>query len=179
MISPKLQEALNEQINKEIFSEYLYLQMQSWFGNENLDGFVNFFLVQTKEERFHAMKFYNYLIERGGRILLKAIDAPKNDFKNAEEIFAYSLNHERFVTARIHGLMDLAVAEKDHALVSFLKWFIDEQVEEEATFEKALAKIRLVAGNGYGLLMLDQEMAKRVFTPPAGADGAGADAPAA
>ena len=100
MLSPKLQEALNEQINKELFSEYLYLQMASWFGNENLDGFVNFFTVQTKEERFHAMKFYNYIIERGNKIILNGIDAPKNDFKGADDIFSYSLNHERFVTAR-------------------------------------------------------------------------------
>ncbi|OGS34680.1 MAG: ferritin [Elusimicrobia bacterium RIFOXYB2_FULL_49_7] len=167
MISEKLQEALNEQINKELFSEYLYLQMQSWFASENLDGFVNFFTVQTQEERFHGMKFYQYLIERGGKVLLKPLEGPTNDFKNAEEIFSYSLNHEKFVTQRIHHLMDLAITEKDHSLVSFLKWFIDEQVEEESTFEKALAKIKLVGNNGMGLLMLDQEMAKRVFSAPA------------
>jgi ferritin len=126
------------------------------------------------------MKFYNYLVERGGKVVLKPIDGPKTDFKSAEEIFAYSLNHEKFVTDRIHKLMDLSVQEKDHALVSFLKWFIDEQVEEEATFDKALSRVKLVGNNGYGLLMLDQEMARRVFSPPAGAAAAdAADAPAA
>ncbi|MFH0919474.1 MAG: ferritin [Fibrobacterota bacterium] len=172
MISQKLQDAINEQINKELFSEYLYLQMQAWCLDHDLEGFANWMDVQTKEERMHAMKFYNFQNDRGGTLLLKPIDGPKTDYKTPEDLFTYGLEHEKFVTARISALMDLAIKESDHAAVSFLKWFIDEQVEEEANFTKVLNKVRLSGGQGAGLFMIDQELAKRVFVPPA--TGAGA-----
>src|SRR3989339_1020947 len=114
MISPKLQDAVNEQINKELFSEYLYLQMQAWCLDHDLEGFANWMDVQTKEERVHAMKFYNFLNDRGGTILLKPIDGPRTDYKTPEDLFAYGLEHEKFVTARINALMDLAIKEGDH-----------------------------------------------------------------
>ena len=129
MISKKLVDAFNEQINKELFSEYLYLSMAAWFEAENLPGCANFFKVQVQEERFHAMKMYDYVNERGGRVLLKAIDQPEIEFKSALEIFEKAYGHEQLVTSLINNLMEVAIEEKDHATKSFLNWFIDEQVE--------------------------------------------------
>ncbi|MBL8025936.1 MAG: ferritin [Fibrobacteres bacterium] len=169
MISKKLQDAINDQINKELFSEYLYISMKSWCLSNDLEGFANWMDVQSKEERFHAMKFYNFINDRGGRIILKAIDAPQADFKSPEDVIDTGLKHEYTVTASINKIMDLAIAESDHAAASFLKWFIDEQVEEEANFTKVLNKVKLSGGAGAGLFMIDQELAKRVYTPPAGA----------
>ena len=166
MISKKLQDAINDQINKELFSEYLYISMKSWCLANDLEGFANWMDVQSKEERFHAMRFYNFLNDRSARIILKAIDAPQADFKSPEDVLQYGLNHEGTVTASINKLMDLAIAESDHAAASFLKWFIDEQVEEEANFTKVLNKIKLSGGAGAGLFMIDQELAKRVYTVP-------------
>ncbi len=166
MISKKLQDAINDQINKELFSEYLYISMRSWCLANDLEGMANWMAVQSQEERFHAMKFYNFLNDRGARIILKAIDAPQNDFKSPEDVIQTGLNHEFTVTASINKLMDLSISEGDHAAVSFLKWFVDEQVEEEANFTKVLNKIKLSGGAGAGLFMIDQELAKRVFVPP-------------
>ncbi len=170
MISTKLQEAINSQINKELFSEYLYLSMAAYCESENLDGIANFFHVQTKEEHFHAMKFFAYLNERGGRVKLMPIEGPQTDFKSIEDIFEQTLRHEQFVTKSINEIMDLAIKENDHATKSFLQWFIDEQVEEEATAEKLLHKVKLISGHPHGLFMLDKELAARTFNPPAEAE---------
>ncbi len=166
MISPKLQEAINDQINKELYSEYLYLSMEAYCRSVDLDGFANFFHVQTQEEHFHAMKMYNFLIHRDARVTLKKIDAPQVEFSSPVELFEKTLEHERFVTKSINDLMDLAVRENDHAVGSFLKWFVDEQVEEEATDLRILNRLTLVKGEGHGLLMIDSELAARTFTPP-------------
>lgn len=170
MISTKLQEAINSQINKELFSEYLYLSMAAYCESENLDGIANFFHVQTKEEHFHAMKFFAYLNERGGRVKLMPIEGPQTDFKSIEDIFEQTLRHEQLVTQSINEIMDLAIKENDHATKSFLQWFIDEQVEEEATAEKLLHKVKLISGHPHGLFMLDKELAARTFNPPAEAE---------
>lgn len=167
MLNRKIEEALNLQINKELFSEYLYLSMATWFAAKGLSGFENFFIVQAQEERFHAMKFYRFVNERGGRVLLKKLDDPKTDFDSVEEIFKLALEHEIFISNSINEIMDLAIAEKDHATKSMLNWFVDEQVEEEASMQAILDKLGLIGGKGQGLLMLDSELAKRVFTPPA------------
>lgn len=167
MISTKLQDAINSQINKELFSEYLYLSMAAHCESENFDGIANYFHVQTKEEHFHAMKFFAYLNERGGKVKLMPIEGPQVDFKSIEEIFELTLKHEQFVTKSINDLMDLAIKENDHATKSFLQWFIDEQVEEEATVEKVLHKIKMISGHPHGLFMLDKELAGRTFNPPA------------
>ncbi len=167
MISQKLQDAINEQINKELFSEYYYLSMASYLSSVGLSGFENFFLVQVEEERFHAMKMYNFVNERGGRVLFKAIGAPKTEFKSSLEVFDLAYQHEQLVSQSINELMDLAIAENDHAARSFLNWFVDEQVEEEASMETILNKLKLIGGEGHGLLMLDGELAARTFTPPA------------
>jgi ferritin len=166
MISQKLQDAINGQINKEFYSEYLYLSMEAYFRSNDLDGFANFFHIQTQEEHAHGMLLYNFLIDRGGKVVLKKIDAPQVEFSSAIDVFAKTLEHEQFVTKSINELMDLAMKENDHAAVSFLKWFVDEQVEEEANDQRILTRLKLINGEGHGLLMIDTELAARTFTPP-------------
>jgi ferritin len=167
MISQQLQDAINEQINREFYSEYLYLSMEAYCRFMDLDGFANFFSVQTQEEHFHGMKLYNFLIDLGGKVVLKSIKAPQTEFKSVTELYEKTLEHEEFVTKSINELMDAAVKENNHAVMSFLKWFVDEQVEEEATDSRILAKLKLINGEGHGILMLDAELALRTFTPPA------------
>jgi len=167
MISQKLQDALNDQINKEMYSEYYYLSMASYFNSIGLNGFENFFLIQVEEERFHSMKMYNFLNEKGGRVILKAINEPATEFKSTLEVFQLAYDHEKFVSKCINELMDVAIEVKDHATKSFLNWFVDEQVEEEATMDSILNKLKLINGDGMGLLMLDKELSVRTFTPPA------------
>lgn len=167
MITERMQDAINEQINKEMFSEYLYLSMAAYFESLNLPGFANFFYVQIQEERFHAMKFYHYLKDRGGRIVLKQLDQPQVDFDSPLHAFEEGLKHEQFVTQRINNLMDVAIELRDHATKSLLNFYVDEQVEEEATFETVVNKLRMIDGKGHGLLMLDAELASRTFTAPA------------
>lgn len=167
MISQKLQDAINYQINRELFSEYYYLSMASYFNSVGLSGFENFFLVQVEEERFHAMKMYRFLNEKGGRVNLQAIEAPKTEFKSTLEIFELAYAHEQLVSKLINDLMDLAIKENDHAAKNFLNWFVEEQVEEEASMDTILNKLKLIGGEGHGLLMLDNELAQRAFNPPA------------
>ena len=166
MISQKLQDAYNQQINRELFSEYLYLSMAAYFNSAGLKGFENFFLIQVREERLHAMKMYQFVNDRGGRVYLKALEAPETEFKNALETFEKAYGHEKLVSRLINDLMDLAIRENDHAAKSHLNWFVEEQVEEESTMETIVNKLKLIGGEGHGLLMLDNELAQRVFTPP-------------
>lgn len=165
MISEKLTDAINEQINRELYSEYLYIAMQAWFADQNLDGMANWMDAQGKEERFHAMKFYNYLIERGARVKLKAIAEPTFDFENPIKAFKMALEHEQFITKSINDLMDIAISENDHATRSFLQWYVDEQVEEEASVDKIVNMLKLVGDNGHGIMMIDRELGQRVYTP--------------
>ncbi len=167
MISKKLQNAINKQINKELYSEYLYLSMAAYLESIGLEGFANFFKVQVQEERFHTMKFFDYVNERGGRIILEAIDRPQIEFKSPVEIFEIAYKHEQYVTKLINELMEVAIKENDHAAKSFLNWYIDEQVEEEASMDKILNQLKMIGGKGQGMLMLDKELAARTFTPPA------------
>lgn len=163
MINERLEKAINEQINAEMYSAYLYLSMSAYFEQENLSGFANWMRVQFQEEQFHAMKFFGYLNDRGGRVTLKAIDKPKLQWSSVEDVFEDTLAHERLVTDKINRLMDIAIDEKDHATASFLNWYVDEQVEEEATAEEILNRIRMVQGTGNGLFMMDREFASRTF----------------
>jgi len=158
---------LNEQIRYEQYSAHYYLAMAAYFSSENLSGFENFFLVQADGERFHAMKFYNYINEVGGRVEIKGLEDPKNDFESIQEVFELALKHEQFVTSRINKLMDIANEEKDYATISFLKWFIDEQIEEENTMGTILNKLKRIGENGAGIMMLDRELAQRTFAAPA------------
>lgn len=168
MISKKLQDAINLQINKEFYSEYLYLAMSAYLEDKGLSGMANFMKIQAEEERFHAMKFFDYVNERGGRVRLEVIEKPAEDFDSALDVFEKSLHHEEFVTKSINKLMDVAIEKNDHAAKSFLNWFVDEQVEEENTFGDIVNRLKLIGGKGNGILMIDKEMAGRTFTPPAG-----------
>ncbi|GAB4266319.1 MAG: ferritin [Deferrisomatales bacterium] len=168
MLSQTLQDALNEQMKNEFFSAYLYKAMSAYFESEDLPGFASFFHVQALEELTHADKFFRFVCESGGRARLLAFDEPKNDYTSPREAFEYALEHERKVTGMINRLMDLAIAENDHAARIFLQWFVTEQVEEEASFSAHLANLKRVEGDGRGLILLDQELGKRTFTPPAG-----------
>ena len=161
MISKKLEKAINDQINRELFSEYLYTSMEAWFANENLDGMANWMRAQSQEEHAHAMKFFDYLIERGGRVELEAIDKPEVEFGNPLKAFQAAYEHEQFITKHINELMDIAIAENDHASKGFLQWYVDEQVEEEKNSFELVEKIKFVGEDGYALYMLDKELGTR------------------
>lgn len=167
MIKGKIEKALNDQINAEMYSSYLYLSMSSYFSSINLNGFATWMRVQAQEELTHAMKFYDYVIERGGRVTVKAIEAPPAEWDSPLKVFEHVYTHEQKVTGLINDLVNLAIAEKDHATTAFLQWFVTEQVEEESSADEIVQKVKLVGDQGAGLLMLDQELGQRVFTPPA------------
>ncbi len=166
MINEKLQNAINEQINKELFSEYLYLAMKIYFQEQNLQGFVNWFDVQVQEEHAHAMGLFNYLNERGGKIELKAIEKPVVEGSCPLTIFEQVLRHEEFVTSLINSLMDVAEETKDRAALSYLEWYVKEQVEEESNVNGVLATLRLIGDDKKALLMLDKDLAQRTFVQP-------------
>ena len=167
MIDKKMQDALNEQINAELYSAYLYLSMAAYFESTNLPGFATWMRVQTKEELLHGMKIYDYVNERGGRVTLKSIAEPPSEWESPLAAFEAAYKHEQKVTGLINGLVNLAVEEKDDAANTFLQWFVDEQVEEEESAETVVNKLKLVADASDGMNMLDNEMGQRVFTPPA------------
>ena len=166
MINEKLEEAFNDQINKELYSEYLYLAMKTKFMEWNLQGFVNWFNVQVQEEHAHGMGMFDYLDERGGNIDLRAIDRPEVKGNTPLEIFEHVLEHEQFVTSRINHLADVAEEVKDRAALSFLNWYIKEQVEEEANVGGLLATLELIGDDKKALLMLDKELMTRTFVQP-------------
>lgn len=170
MIPKKIEGAFNRQINAETFSAYLYWSMSAALEGMNLPGFANWMRIQAQEEMTHAIKFYNHIIERGGVVTLTAIDAPETHWDDVKAVFEATLAHEQKVTALINALMDLALAEKDHAATMFLQWLVTEQVEEEATAMDMLGKLEIAGSTAGGLYMLDKEMAGRVFTPPAAAE---------
>lgn len=161
MISPKMEEALNKQINEELYSAYLYLSMAGYFAENNLMGFFNWLFVQYHEELAHAEKIYKYLIERGGKVKLMAIKQPESTWKNPKEAFAAVLNHEKYITGKINELAELAENEKDRATMGFLQWYINEQVEEEANAQAILAKLEMIGDQPAGLLMIDRELGQR------------------
>ena len=166
MINEKLEEAFNDQINKELYSEYLYLAMKTKFMEWNLQGFVNWFNVQVQEEHAHGMGMFDYLDERGGKIDLRAIDRPEVKGNTPLEIFEHVLEHEQFVTSRINHLADVAEEVKDRAALHLLDWYIKEQVEEESNVGGVLATLRLIGDDKKALLMLDKDLATRTFTQP-------------
>ncbi|UCH89673.1 MAG: ferritin [Thermoplasmata archaeon] len=167
MLNEQMEKALNEQLNAEMYSSYLYLSMSAYFQSRDLPGFANWMRVQAQEELMHAMKFYDFINERGGRVKLDTIEGPEVEWESPQSTFEHVLKHEQKVTGLINGLVDKAIELKDHASNNFLQWFVDEQVEEEASASDVLQKIKLVGSDGSGLLFLDQELGKRIFTPPA------------
>ena len=166
MVKEKMQQALNDQLNAELYSAYLYLSMEAYFRSISLNGFATWMRVQTQEEIFHATKFYDFIDDRGGRVTLKAIDAPPNTWESPLAVFQYTYEHEQKVTGLINNLVDLSLAEHDHATNIFLQWFITEQVEEEDNASTIIERIKLVKEAKEGLFLLDQELGQRTFTQP-------------
>ena len=166
MISKEMAEALNKQINAELYSSYLYLSMSSCSSFTGLKGAASWFFVQAQEEMTHAQRMYNYVNSTGGRVVLAAIEQPQVEFDSLAHMFEETLGHEKKVTAMINDLVNMAVEEKDHASEVFLQWFVTEQVEEEESAGDVLARLKLAGGDGSGLLMIDAELGARVFTPP-------------
>ncbi|MCX6238215.1 MAG: ferritin [Bacteroidia bacterium] len=166
MIKKAVEVALNEQINAEFHSAYLYLSMSAWFHSVGLAGYANWMRIQYQEELAHATRFFDYVNERGGNVKLSPIGEVQVDFKGTVNVFEETLVHEQLVTSLINKLMDIAIKESDHATKSFLQWFVDEQVEEEANVEQILHNLKLIKGEGQGLLMMDREMQTRVFVDP-------------
>lgn len=167
MLNKKLELELNKQVNAEFYSAYLYLSMSAFLATKNLSGFSNWMKVQFEEEQFHALKLYQYILDRGGRVELEIIEKPKTKWKNILNVFEEVLAHEEKVTSLINNLVDVAMQEKDHATVNMLQWFVAEQVEEEANVSDILDQLKLIEGKGSGLFMLDREAKQRIFTPPA------------
>jgi ferritin len=161
MISKAMQDAINDQINKELYSSYLYLSMAAYLEDQNLKGFAHWMRVQEGEEREHAMKFYDFLMDRGGQVALKAIDAPPTQWKSNLELFKEVAAHEAKVTASINALYELAVKEKDYPAQVLLQWYINEQVEEEKNAAEIVAQLEMVEARGTAVLMLDHRLSKR------------------
>lgn len=161
MFSQKVQNAINDQINAELYSAYVYLSMSAYFEGQNLAGFAHWMRLQYQEETQHALKLFDYMNDRGGGGVLKAVDAPPAGFGSPLEIFEKTLAHEQKVTGLIHNLYKLAVEEVDYPTQVLLQWYIAEQVEEEKNASEAVANLRLANGSGPGLLLLDREMGAR------------------
>ena len=169
MLDARMQKAINDQINAEYYSAFLYLSMSARFNALGLAGGANWMNIQFQEELAHAMKFVNYVSERGGTVELATIEGPPRDWPSALAMFEHAYEHEQKVTALINGLADLALEIKDHATHNYLQWFIAEQVEEEASADTMVQKLKLTQNAPGGIFQLDTEMAARVFTPPAAA----------
>lgn len=157
----KMENALNEQVNAELWSAYLYLSMSTFYASEGLPGMSLWFAKQYEEEQGHAMKIMNYIVERGGRVVLKPIAKVDTKWNSPLHAFEETLKHEVIVTKLIHNLADLAREEKDHATVEFLNWFISEQVEEEATAAGIVDTLKLIGDSGSAIYMLDKELGRR------------------
>ncbi len=166
MLSVKMQDALNAQINAEMWSAYLYLSMSMAAADKGLKGMANWFAVQFKEEQDHAQIIINYILSRGGRVLLAPIDAVDTEWEAPIDMFEQTLTHEQKVTSMINDLYNLAIEEKDHATRSMLTWFVDEQVEEEDSAREIIDQLRMIDCNKLGLYMIDKEMATRTYTTP-------------
>lgn len=170
MLKEKMLKALNEQVNAEQYSALLYLSMSAYFSDMGLPGFANWMYIQYQEELTHANKIFNYIVERGGRAEVKAIEQMPTTWDGIIDAFEKTLEHEQMVTGLINKLMDIAVEVSDHATQSFLRWFVDEQVEEEANVEEILDTLKLINGQGNGIFMLDREMRGRTFVDETAAE---------
>jgi len=163
MLDKKMEAALNEQVNAEFWSAYFYLSMSAYFEDKGLGGFANWMKVQFQEEQSHALKIFNFIVERGGRAELKPIAEVDQEWESVIHVFEETLKHEQKVTSLVNNLTDIAIELKDHASRSFLQWFVDEQVEEEAGVNELLDQLRMFEGKGYGLYQMDKELKSRVF----------------
>lgn len=162
MISPKIQDALNKQLNAEFFSSYFYLSMSAYFEAKDLQGFAKWFRLQADEEYVHALKIFDYIYQIGGEVKLDKLEGPKTEWDSFLEVFQDTFEHEQKVTKSINDLLEFAYKEKDHATVNFLQWFVSEQVEEEATSQQNVKKMEMIGESKSGLFMLDKELGNRV-----------------
>lgn len=172
MLSREMEAALNEQVNNEFYSAYLYLAMAGWFAERNLPGFARWMRVQFQEEQLHALRFFDFILARSGKTALRPIAAAPHEWGSPLAIFEFTLAHEREVTAAINRLVDLAVKQSDHASNAHLQWFVSEQVEEEASVEAVVQQLRLVGDAGHALFLIDRELGQRpqpAATPAASA----------
>ena len=167
MLNNDMEKALNAQVNAEMYSAYLYLSMSAYFQSKSLGGFASWMRVQAQEEMVHAMKLYDFINERGGRIILELIEAPPTEWDSPLATMEAVYEHEQKVTGLINELVELALEKHDHATNIFLQWFVSEQVEEEDSANNVVEKIKLMGDARGGLFMLDRELGQRVFTPPA------------
>lgn len=165
MLSKKLEDAINKQINAELWSAYLYLSMSAHFDNEGLPGFANWFKIQFQEEQEHAIKFMNYMIAKGSKVELQPIEKVDTSWESILSAFEDTLAHERVVTALINDLVSIAREEKDFATDNMLQWFVSEQVEEEDSVQGIIDALNLINNKGYAIYLMDKEMAQRVHTP--------------
>lgn len=166
MLNKRMEESLHEQMNRELYSAYLYMSMSSHCSSKGLKGFANWFMVQYHEEMFHAMKFYEYINLQGGNALLKGISEPPSSFESPLDMFNKTLQHEQFITKSINELMELAIAEKDHATQIILQWYVTEQVEEESNDNEIISQLKIIKDDPQGIMMLDRELAGRMTTVP-------------
>ena len=166
MINEKVNNAFNQQIQKELYSAYLYLSMATQFYSDGLEGIAQWFRAQAFEELVHAMKFFDHITERDGRIKLGEIEKPPVDWNSPLKAFKDALGHEEYITAEINKLVELTENEKDYASRSLLQWFVDEQVEEEASVSKVLQELEMVKDSPHSLLMLDKELGARTISQP-------------
>lgn len=161
MLKKKVLKALNQQLNAELYSAYLYLSMAAYFDSIDLQGFAYWMKVQAQEEQAHAMRFFDYINERGGQVILTTIEGPQTAWKSPVSVFEHVYKHEQKVTSLINDLVDLAMGEKDHATYNFIQWFVAEQVEEESSANDVLQKVKLTEKSSGGLFMLDKELGQR------------------
>ncbi|MCP4569337.1 MAG: ferritin [FCB group bacterium] len=164
-MNQKIQDAFNAHLNAEMYSSYFYLSMSAYLESGNLKGMANWMRIQAQEEMTHVMKFYDFIHDRDGQVILTAIEGPKTEWNSPLEIFEEALAHERLVSGLINDLVDLAMAEKDHMAVTFLQWFVTEQVEEEANVKEIVDKMKMVGDNGVARFMLDGELSQRAPVP--------------
>lgn len=167
MLSEKIENALNLHVNFEMFSANFYLSMSAYFNSIDLPGFAQWMRVQFDEEMFHAMKFYDFIDARDGRVLMGGIESPKQHWDSALDAFEETLAHERLVSSKINELVTMALSEQDHMTNNFLQWFVMEQVEEESTVKGIVQKLKMASKSPSSMLMIDAELSKRVFVPPA------------
>jgi len=165
MISSKMEEALNKQLNRELFSSYLYLSMATYFETLSLTGMANWMKLQAEEEHEHSMKFFDFIQKIGGRVILEQVDKPQNEWESPQKAFEDALAHEQFITEHINKLTDLAISERDHSTKTFLQWYVDEQVEEEAIANDIVQKFKMISDSKSGLYMLDRELGTRTASP--------------
>ncbi len=170
MIDERMNEAINDQINAELLSAYIYYSMAQWFEDQDLPGMAQWMYAQTQEEMFHADKFARYINERGGRVVMQAIDEPPTEWDSPVAVFEHALEHEQWVTGNINDLMDLAIELNDHASKNFLIWYVDEQVEEEDNVGGVLAQLKRAGDNPNALMRMDRELGARSFSPEAQAE---------